>query len=359
MKKLVLMLVAMAAVVLTGCGKKVGLVIYLPTEYLDNGLVKDFEKKYDIDVKIQTFESNEEAHRMIVNESFDLVIPSDYMIEQLAAEDELYELDYTKLSNFSEDKMVSDLRNSLQTLKNAEGGFDFLKYSVPYFFGNLGLLYDTRDVELNVLEEKNWAILADTNYEIGFYNSARDAYFIAFTELGISQNTKDAAEIKAATDYLANVISKGKKAGKLSVVTDEILDYMLYPDDTKYDVAIAYSGDAAWLMSENEHLGFYLPSNGTNMFVDGMVIPKNAKHVEMAYNFINFMWEEKSLVDNSICVGYTTPSQAAYDVLTGAEGDYKDISAYYVRYTQYDAMFRYNPLAYTKITEGWLEASVQ
>ena len=357
-KTLMLTLVILASLpLLAGCGvvrmvqcmNKPSLKLFNWGEYIDTSLIKAFEKEYDVCVSLSTFADNESAVTKMQTERYDVVFPSDYAIEQMVQDDMIIPLDWSKITTFDKETDIADgLKAILDVLKNGENGFDYLQYAAPYFWGNVGILYNTETVELSDLQASNWDILRNSDYRVAFYDSSRDGFMIALKQLGFSMNTTVESEILAAENWLKQM--KDTMGIGLSFLTDEILDDM---PALRYDLAVAYSGDAVYMMDENDKLGFYVPTNGTNVWADGMVIPKNANNVDLAYQFISFMLTYDSALDNTLEIGYSSPRKDVYEEVTGPGGDYEGYDAYSVEILENDEVYRYSSIARQLIQDAW------
>ena len=195
------------------------------------------------------------------------------MIERLMQEDMLQKLDQDQL-------------NCLDLLSDGVKGLSYdpkNEYSVPYFWGTVGIVYDKNKVSEEDLEKEGFNIFLDQKYkgDIYLYDSERDSFMMALKALGYSMNTSDEKELNEAYEWLLECVNTMEP----EIVTDEIIDNMA---QGRKALGLVYSGDAAYIMSENEDMGFYLPESGTNLWSDAMVIPKNAKNPELAYAFINY-----------------------------------------------------------------------
>lgn len=265
-------------------------------EYISDGsdgslnVIKEFTKRTGIQVDYQVFSTNEEMYAKIISGStdYDVLIPSDYMIGKMINEDLLAKLDFSNIPNY---KYIDD------AFKNIE--YDPAnEYSVPYTWGTVGIIYNKTMVTDPV---DSWDILWDSNYagKILMFNNPRDSYGIALKKLGYSQNTTDRDEIDQATDEL-----KKQKLVVQAYVMDEI-----FPKMTAGEAALApyYAGDAVTMISDNPDLDFVVPKEGTNRFVDAMVVPKTSKNKDLAEQFINFMLEEEVALANIEYIGYSTP----------------------------------------------------
>lgn len=356
MKK-ILMFIGIFAVtlLLTACGNKEKLNLYIPNEYIDSSLVKAFEKEHNVRVKIITFNSNEVALGQVRANKYDIVVPSDYAIEELAKEGLLEELNGREF--FEEGlEFAPGLEAFFEQLN--EDGFDFLKYSVPYFWGSLGVLYNHNKITLDRMEKDGYKVIADQSLETIIYDSSRDAIMVGLLANGkiLHDANRDEATLKAdlkqAEEWL--VSSKGPKT---SILSDEILTDML--SGTKYDAAITYSGDAAYIMSENENYSFSIPEN-TNVFADGFVIPKNAQNKELAKKFIEFMSTYEASLDNTIEIGYTSVRNDVYTEMTKAGGDFSEPRLKYAYETKVSLfqIFRYDQKLKELIDQAWQRVSV-
>ncbi|MGN1181969.1 MAG: extracellular solute-binding protein, partial [Faecalibacillus sp.] len=286
--------------------------VYNWGEYTGENLISDFEKKTGCKVVMDLFDSNEQMYIKIANgESYDVLVPSDYMIERLLQEDMLQPLDENKIDCL--DLIADDVKGLPYDPDN--------KYSIPYFWGSVGIVYDKNKVNMKDLEKEGFNIFLDQKYkgDIYLYDSERDSFAMALKGLGYSMNTDNDKELEKAYNWLLNCV----KTMQPEIVTDEIIDNMA---QGRKALGLVYSGDAAYIMSENEDIGFYMPKTGTNMWSDAMVIPKNAKNVELAHEFINYVSSYEGAYDNSSYVGYTSPNQEV--MLELSRTDYKGINAY-------------------------------
>ena len=188
--------------------------------------------------------------------------------------------------------------------------------------------------------------------DIYLYDSERDSFMMALKSLGYSMNTSDEKELQKAYDWLVECVETMEP----EIVTDEIIDNMA---QGRKALGIVYSGDAAYIMSENENMGFYMPNSGTNLWSDAMVIPRSAKNVELAHEFINFVSDYEGALDNSSYVGYTSPNQEVITELSKDGGDYHGINAYIPR-TGYDKdeVFTYNEKTKKIIADYWTKVKM-
>lgn len=323
--------------------------VYNWGEYIGEDVVSNFEELYNAKVNYDMFDSNESMYtKLMGGSSYDLLVPSDYMIERLLMEDMLQKLDLSKIPNISAlDPDVVDMQKVYDPT---------LEYSVPYFHGSVGLVYNKNNVDPAEIEEKGWDILLDEKYKnkVYMYDSQRDSFMIAFKALGYSMNTSDDAEIQAAYEWLRKVHETVSPA----YVTDEVIDAMAYPNanDPK-DIAVVYSGDAAYIIAENPDMDYIEPKQGTNVWSDGMVIPKNASCPALANEFINFVLTYDSSYDNSITVGYTSSNLEVSEELSTTEFDGIDAYVPRVGYEK-DEVFRYNSVLVQKLSDLWNKVKI-
>ena len=234
--------------------------------------------------------------------SYDIIIPSDYMIQKMISEDMLRELDFSKIDNYH----LIDSRYKGQYFDPDD------KFSVPYNVGMVGLIYNTTMVEGT---PDSWSIMWDAKYkdQILTFNNPRDAFAIAQFLLGQSVNTTDPAEWRAAADKLKeqNVLLQGR-------VMDEIFNKM---EGGNAAIAPYYAGDFLTMYEENEDLAFVYPKEGTNIFIDSICVPKNCQNYEAAMLYINFLLEPEVALANAECLCYASPNTS---VLESEEYSLKD-----------------------------------
>lgn len=303
--------------------------IYNWGEYTGENIIGDFEEETGAKVVMENFDSNEQMYIKVANgEPYDILVPSDYMIQRLIEEDMLQKLDHSKLDCL--DKLADDVKNLPYDPGN--------QYSVPYFWGTVGIVYDKNKVDIKDLEEEGFGIFLDEKYkgDVYLYDSERDSFMMALKDLGYSMNTTNEQEIQEAYDWLVKCV----ETMDTEIVTDEIIDNMA---QGRKALGLIYSGDATYVMDENEDMGYYMPEYGTNLWSDGMVIPKNAKNPDLAHAFINFASDYAGAYDNSSYVGYTSSNQEVMDDIYGEGGDYEGIDAYIPRTDNpNDEVFEYN-----------------
>ncbi len=321
------------------------LYVYMPGEYIGEEIVPAFEELTGAVVVMENFDSNEQMYIKVANgESYDLLIPSDYMIQRLMEEELLQKLDTAKLTCLEE--LLEEVKYQPYDQTN--------EYSVPYFWGTVGIVYDTTKVDMADLEADGFDIFLNEKYkgDIYLYDSERDSFMMALKALGYSMNTESDAELNAAFDWLIRCVTKMDP----EIVTDEIIDNMA---QGRKALGLCYSGDATYIMSENENMGFYMPNEGTNLWFDSMVIPANAENVDLAHEFINFVCSYEMAYANSSYVGYTSPIAAVMEDLAAEDGDFAGINAYLPR-TGYDLdeVFVYNAETRKVISNLWSKVKI-
>lgn len=319
--------------------------VYNWGEYTGENLLNDFEAKTGAKVVMENFDSNEQMYIKVANgETYDVLVPSDYMIQRLIGEDYLQKLDKTKLDCM--DKLCEDVIGLPYDPNN--------DYSIPYFWGTVGIVYDKNQVDIEDLEREGFEIFRDPKYRgnIYLYDSERDSFMMALKALGYSMNTSSEKELQEAYEWLVSCVQTMKP----EIVTDEIIDNMA---QGRKALGLIYSGDAAYVMAENEDMGYYLPESGTNLWSDAMVIPANAKNPELAHEFINFVSDYEGAYDNSSFVGYTSANQKVMDTLYGEGGEYEGIDAYMPRsgYPK-DEVFEYNEDTRKTIANLWSKVKI-
>ncbi|MEL3907544.1 MAG: spermidine/putrescine ABC transporter substrate-binding protein [Treponemataceae bacterium] len=273
--------------------------VYNWGDYIDESLLVKFEKETGIRVLYDTFSSNEDMYIKIKQgiDSYDVIVPSDYMIERLIEEDLLNEIDLSLIPNF---KYVN------ASLKSPAFDPDN-KYSVPYFWGTGGIIYNTAFISDTI---DSWKNLFDKKYanKIVMYNSSRDCIAVALKALGYSMNSANLDELEAAKNLLLE-----QKPYVLAYQADEGR-YTLVSGDG--EIGFMYSGDALMMMEQNPDLKYVFPKEGVNIWFDAMVIPKSSKNISGAHKFINFLCEpENAAINAEYSVGYSSPIDAAIELL--------------------------------------------
>ncbi len=276
--------------------------VYNWGEYIEQETIDMFEEKYPhIDVNYTTFDSNEAMYSKIVSgaASYDIVIPSEYMISKLINEDMLAELDFSNIPNYS---YIGDAYKNLSS--DPEN-----KYSVPYFWGTVVVIYNAAYVAEEDVKNQSLDLLWNEKYagKILMFDNPRDSFGISLTRLGYSMNTENPDEWQAAAKALSE-----QKPIVQAYVMDAIFDKM---EAGEAWIAPYYAGDALMMQETNTDIKFYIPSEGTNMFVDSMCVLKTSEHKKEAELFINFMCEPKIAAMNAETVGYATPNTEAQKLL--------------------------------------------
>lgn len=319
--------------------------IYNWGEYTGENILADFEEETGAKVVMENFDSNEQMYIKVVNgEAYDVIVPSDYMIQRLITEGYLQKLDQSKLDCM--DKLVDAVKGLPYDPDN--------EYSVPYFWGTVGIVYDKNKVDIEDLEREGYNIFLDQKYrgDIYLYDSERDSFMMALKALGYSMNTENQDELDEAYQWLVKCVQTMKP----EIVTDEIIDNMA---QGRKAMGLIYSGDATYVMDENEDMGYYLPETGTNLWSDAMVIPKNAKNPDLAHAFINFACGYDGAYDNSSYVGYTSANQEVMDELSSEGGDFEGINAYIPRSdNDMDEVFVYNEKTRKEISNLWSRVKI-
>lgn len=315
-------LLLVAPMVLTGCQsaspQKVLRVCnwgdYIETD--DNGespVLSDFEKETGIHVIYSTFSSNEELYAKLSGASnqYDVIVPSDYMVERMANKGMLEEIDKTQLKNYS------NIDAEFQKMAFDPNG----KYSVPYMWGTVGIVYNKAMVDDPV---DSWSILWNEKYKkkILMYDSSRDSLSVGLFYKGFQPNSTNEDELKQAEEALI-----AQKPLVLSYTLDDTRDKMLAGEAA---MAVVYSGDAVLIAQEAADqgldFGYSIPKEGSNIFMDNLCIVKGTEHKAEAMEFLDFMCRPDIVARNSEYIGYAPPEKAAYDKLSD---DLKAISAFY------------------------------
>lgn len=324
----------------SGCGSsKEKLKLYIVGEYLGENIISDFEKQYNCRVIIEYYDSNEMMYTKLAGgATYDLLVPSDYMIERLINEDQLQPIDKTIVTN-------------LDLLDENVVGLDYdpdMTYSVPYFWGTCGIVYNKNNVDYEDLANEGFAIMKNSKYKgrVFMYNSSRDSFMIALKDLGYSCNTENEEEINEAYEWLLEVDSATEPA----YVIDYVIDAMA---NGEKDLAIMYSGDAAYVISENDEMSYYTPDYGTNFWCDALVIPKNAENPTLANKFINYTLTYDAAMDNTLGVGYASPNAEVLKEVTAVNGAYYGNPAYYPVKRENDEVFHDNETIRRLTNELW------
>ena len=353
MKKLIVLCILLT---LVGCSKsdpvdKYGsdvLNVFNWGEYIGEDVIANFEEEYGVKVNYSLFESNEIMYtKLLSGNTYDVIVPSDYMIERLMEEELIQPLDYTYMTN------LDDLDTEVLALMDEydDGG----KYSIPYFWGTVGLVYNKNNVDIDKLDKLGWSILKDKEYagRIFMYDSERDSFIVALKALGYSMNTENMDEINKAYEWLCDLHDTMSPA----YVTDEVTDAMI---NNEKDIAVVYSGDAAFIISQNEDMGYYMPKEGTNVWSDGFVIPSNAKNPKLANEFINYMMSYDAAMDSSIEVGYTSANNKVVEELSSDGEVYSNNDAYIFDVSNpKNEVFKHNDTLKKVLSDMWVRIKVR
>lgn len=271
------------------------LTVYNWGDYIDPAVIEEFEKETGITVVYETFDSNEAMMTKIQQggTSYDVAVPSEYTIEKMKEEDLLLPLDHSKIPN----------------LKNIDSRFMDLpfdpgnEYSVPYFWGTVGIVYNTKKID--GIKFNSWEDLWDPSLKniIVLIDGAREIVGMGLNSLQYSLNDTDPQHLQEAYDKLVSL-----KPNVRALLGDE---NKLLMASGEVSIGITWSGDASEIMAENEDLDYVVPEEGSNLWFDNMVIPKTAKNVDAAHEFINFMLDPKIAAQNTEYVSYSTPNKEA------------------------------------------------
>lgn len=323
MKKLMSMtlvlVMLLSSIFQSGCSNKNyphgELKIFCWGEYLANGtfdsldIIKAFEEETGVKVSVfSTYDSNEQMYAKLKYGSvdYDLIFPSEYMISRLIKEDMIQKINIKSLENYS---------GIMNSCKGSVSGYDPTdEYSVPYAWGTVGLVYNTTMIEKLTNQKakdvvKGWKSLWDKRLEkeVFMFINSRDSFAIAEKILGFSLNTTNLDEINDAANLL-----KTQRPIVQAYIMDQIFDKMANNEGA---IAPAYSGDIITMMKANPNLEYCFPEEGSNIFVDGMCIPKNAKNVENAHKFIDFLCRPDIALENANFLLYSTPIIGAWENL--------------------------------------------
>ncbi len=324
LKKLALLLLTVVTVLLlAGCGEskeegkptpgnKITLNVYNWGEYISDGFQGSLDSNaafeeyfnenlaekygYYIEVNYSTYATNEDMYSKITSGAgtYDVIVPSDYMVDKLAKEGWLYAFDASTLPNYG---------NIYDSFKNAPYYDPENLYSVPYTYGMVGIIYNTALVDAEDYAEESWGLLWNEKYKgkILQFNNPRDAFGSAMYYLGLDINTTDEAVWRQAQAKLSE-----QKPLVQGYVNEEIFNKM-----TTASAAVApyFVGDYITMADQNEDLDFFFPKEGTNYYVDAMCIPANSTHKDAAKEYINFMLSEEVAIANAVYIGYASPNR--------------------------------------------------
>ncbi|MCG7334222.1 ABC transporter substrate-binding protein [Sporosarcina sp. ACRSM] len=282
-----------------GSGGKNTITVYNWGEYIDPDLLKQFEQETGIKVIYETFDSNEGMMGKIEQggTSYDISMPSEYMVEMMTEKDLLLPLDYSKIPN------VKNIDPYFLDLPFDPGN----EYSLPYFWGTVGIAFNPTLLDGQTFE--SWDKLWDPSLtqQVVLVDSARETIGMGLNSLGYSLNSTNLDELRQATDKLKK-LSPNVKA----VIGDEVTQLMVNGEAA---ISLTWSGQAADMMYENEDIDYIVPEEGSNLWFDNMVIPRTASNIEGAHAFINFMLDAEVAAQNADYVGYSTPNMAALEFM--------------------------------------------
>ena len=271
-------------------------------DYIDPDLLKTFEAQTGYKVVYETFDSNEAMMTKLQQggTKYDVIVPSEYMIEALKEEDLLLELDHSKLPN------MKQLDSQFMDLAFDPGN----KYSLPYFWGTLGIIYNSKIIPEGSIQE--WQDLWDPIYrrQILMIDGAREVLGIGLQSLGYSLNEESTLKLEEATQVMKSLMPN-----VVGLVTDEI---KMHIGQDEVPIAVTFSGEAASAMEENQDLVYVVPKSGSNLWLDNFAIPKHADNPQGAYELINFLTSAQASLANAEYIGYATPNKEAYKQLDPA-----------------------------------------
>ena len=309
---LVCLLVSLCAGALASCDEKdetLTLYVYNWGEYISDGSDEsvdtnaEFEKYckevlgITVKVNYSTFASNESMYAKVSSGStkYDVIIPSDYMIERMVKEDMLAPLDLSKIPNYQYIDEAFKGENVYYECNSEE------TYSIPYFYGMIGVIYNTSIVDEDDEQIGSWDLMWDEQYkgDILQFNNSRDAFGTAQYKLGLDVNNEDEEQWRLALDELLE-----QKKIVQGYVMDEIFNKM---QSGSAAIAAYYAGDYLSMYEDNEDLAFFYPEEGTNSYIDAMCIPKNAEHKDLAHEYINFMCSHDIAMANALYTYYASP----------------------------------------------------
>lgn len=274
--------------------------VYNWGEYIDPEVIEMFEEETGIKVHYEEFETNEEMYTIVASGArvYDAICPSDYMVQKMIENDLLAEVEYGKMEN------ISNIGS--QYMESAKGFDPENKYCVPYCWGTVGIMYNKAMVDEPV---DSWSVLFEDKYknQILMQNSVRDAYCVGLSYLGYDINTLNENEIAEATELLVE-----QKPIVQAYVVDQVRDKMI---KNSAAIGVIYSGEAIYMQRENPDLEYVVPKEGSNVWIDGWVIPKNCKNKEGAEKWIDFLCKPEIALMNFDYITYSTPNVAARELI--------------------------------------------
>lgn len=294
-------LIGVLALSLVGCGSSSSagqVLVYNWGDYIDPEVNKLFTQETGIKVVYSEYANNEEMYRKIESgtTNYDVLFPSDYMVEKMISNNMLAAIDFSKIPNYEK---VDDRFKGL-AYDPAE------EYSVPYMWGTVGIVYNKTMVDETV---DSWDILWDEKYDdqIFMLDSERDSIMVALKKLGYSMNTRDEAQLEEAKQLLIQ-----QAPLVLGYVGDEGKGKMINGEAA---LMVAWAGDAMLMLAENPDLEYVIPKEGSNYFVDDIVISKDSKNIEAAHKYIDFLCRPDIAAKNAEYIGYSTPISEARALL--------------------------------------------
>lgn len=349
MKKLIALglCTCMTAALLSGCGSankypNGKVYVYNWGEYIDPDTLDMFEKATGIQVIYDEFDTNETMYPKVEAgaSNYDVVCPSDYMIQKMIDNDLLQELNWDNIPN-------AKANIGAQYYEQSEAFDPGNRYSVPYCWGTVGILYNKTMVDDPVT---SWSILWDEKYadSILMQDSVRDLFMVGLKSLGYSMNSTDETELNEAKDLLIQ-----QKPLVQAYVIDQVRDKMI---GNEAALGVIYSGEAIYTQRENPDLEYVIPEEGTNVWIDSWVIPKNAENVENAEKFIDFMCRGDIALLNFDYITYSTPNTAAQDLIE--DDDIRNSKIAFPDLSQYDGLETFSYLgddADTLYNDLWKE----
>ena len=329
MKKLIALglCTCMTAALLSGCGSankypNGKVYVYNWGEYIDPETLDMFEKETGIQVIYDEFDTNETMYPKVEAgaSNYDVVCPSDYMIQKMIDNDLLQELNWDNIPN-------AKANIGAQYYEQSEAFDPGNRYAVPYCWGTVGILYNKTMVDEPVT---SWSILWDEKYadSILMQDSVRDLFMVGLKSLGYSMNSTDEKELNEAKDLLIQ-----QKPLVQAYVIDQVRDKMI---GNEAALGVIYSGEAIFTQRENPDLEYVIPKEGTNVWIDSWVIPKNAENVENAEKFIDFMCRGDIALLNFNYITYSTPNTAAQALIE--DDDIRNSKIAFPDLSQYDGL---------------------
>lgn len=314
--------VVLSAAMLCACGSKDENTVYVYNwgEYIDPEVITMFEEETGIKVVYDEFETNEVMYPKVEAGAsvYDVICPSDYMIQKMLDNDMLAEINWDNVPN-------AKANIGAQYFEQSKGFDPENKYSVPYCWGTVGILYNKTMVNGPI---DSWNVLWDEQYKdnILMQDSVRDAFMVSLKRNGNSMNSVDEAELEAAKNELIN-----QKPLVQAYVVDQVRDKMIGDEAA---IGVIYSGEAIYTQRENPNLEYVIPKEGTNVWIDSWVIPKNCQNKENAEKWINFMCRPDIALLNFDYITYSTPNDAARELIE--DEDIKNSSIAFPDLTQYN-----------------------